>query len=67
MRIVLQRVTSAQVAIEEQVVGQIKQGYLLLFGAADTDGEDEIDYYVHKIAKLRVFSDDAGKMAPPTS
>ncbi|MCH5461281.1 D-tyrosyl-tRNA(Tyr) deacylase [Lactobacillus sp. LC28-10] len=62
MRIVLQRVTSAQVAIEDQVVGKIKQGYLILFGASDTDGEDEIDYYVHKISKLRVFSDDAGKM-----
>lgn len=62
MRIVLQRVASAQVAIDDQVVGKINQGYMLLFGAADTDGEDEIDYYVHKIAKLRVFSDDAGKM-----
>lgn len=62
MRIVLQRVTSAQVAIEDQVVGKINQGYLLLFGAADSDGEDELDYYVHKISKLRVFSDDAGKM-----
>lgn len=62
MRIVLQRVTSAQVAIEDQVVGKINQGYLVLFGAADSDGEDELDYYVHKISKLRVFSDDAGKM-----
>ncbi|MFC6254571.1 D-aminoacyl-tRNA deacylase [Secundilactobacillus hailunensis] len=62
MRIVLQRVTSAQVAIDDQVVGKIKQGYLVLFGASDSDGEDELDYYVHKIAKLRVFSDDAGKM-----
>lgn len=62
MRIVLQRVTSAQVAIDDQVVGKIKQGYMLLFGASDTDGEDEIDYYVHKISKLRVFSDEAGKM-----
>ncbi|GAX02954.1 tyrosyl-tRNA deacylase [Secundilactobacillus pentosiphilus] len=62
MRIVLQRVTSAQVAIDDQVVGKINQGYMLLFGASDTDGEDEIDYYVHKITKLRVFSDEAGKM-----
>ncbi|GAW99542.1 D-aminoacyl-tRNA deacylase [Secundilactobacillus mixtipabuli] len=62
MRIVLQRVTSAQVAIDDQVVGKINQGYLLLFGASDSDGEDEIDYYVHKIVKLRVFADEAGKM-----
>lgn len=62
MRVVLQRVTSAQVAIEEQVVGQIKQGYLLLVGAEDTDGEEEVAYLVHKISKLRIFSDEQGKM-----
>lgn len=62
MRIVLQRVTSASVAIHGKSVGQINQGFLALVGAADTDGEDELDYYVHKISHLRVFSDDAGKM-----
>lgn len=62
MRIVLQRVSEAQVSIDQQVVGQIKQGYLLLVGAADTDGDQEIDYFVHKISHLRVFSDEAGKM-----
>lgn len=62
MRVVLQRVTSAQVAIEERVVGQIKQGYLLLVGAEDTDGDDEVAYLVHKISKLRIFSDAQGKM-----
>ncbi|GAA3614120.1 D-aminoacyl-tRNA deacylase [Secundilactobacillus similis] len=62
MRVVLQRVTSAQVAIEEQVVGQIKQGYLLLVGAEDTDGDEEVAYLVHKISKLRIFSDEQGKM-----
>lgn len=62
MRVVLQRVTSAQVTIEERVVGQIKQGYLLLVGAEDTDGDDEVAYLVHKISKLRIFSDAQGKM-----
>ncbi|MTV81265.1 D-aminoacyl-tRNA deacylase [Secundilactobacillus folii] len=62
MRIVLQRVASAQVTIDQRVVGQIKQGFLILFGAADTDGEDELDYYVHKISHLRIFADEAGKM-----
>lgn len=62
MRVVLQRVTSAQVAIEERVVGQIKQGYLLLVGAEDTDSDDEVAYLVHKISKLRIFSDAQGKM-----
>lgn len=62
MRIVLQRVSSAQVAIETQVVGQIKQGYLLLVAASDTDGQEEVAYYAHKISHLRVFSDAEGKM-----
>lgn len=62
MRVVLQRVTSAQVAIEERVVGQINQGYLLLVGAEDADGDDEVAYLVHKISQLRIFSDEQGKM-----
>lgn len=62
MRIVLQRVKSAQVAIDQQVVGQIKKGYLLLVAFADQDTEADLDFYVHKIANLRVFEDENGKM-----
>ncbi|KRM76590.1 D-aminoacyl-tRNA deacylase [Secundilactobacillus collinoides] len=62
MRVVLQRVSSASVSIDEKQVGAINQGYMLLVGAEDTDGAEEIDYLVRKISRLRVFSDDAGKM-----
>ncbi|ANZ61898.1 D-tyrosyl-tRNA(Tyr) deacylase [Secundilactobacillus paracollinoides] len=62
MRVVLQRVSEASVAIENKTVGSIQQGYLLLVGAEDTDGTEEIDYLVRKITRLRVFADEAGKM-----
>lgn len=62
MRVVLQRVSDASVAIENKTVGSIQQGYLLLVGAEDTDGAEEIDYLVRKITRLRVFADEAGKM-----
>lgn len=62
MRVVLQRVSDASVAIENKTVGSIEQGYLLLVGAEDTDGAEEIDYLVRKITRLRVFADEAGKM-----
>ncbi|MCQ2569475.1 MAG: D-aminoacyl-tRNA deacylase [Limosilactobacillus sp.] len=62
MRVVVQRVAKAQVSIDEQVVGKIKQGFLLLVGIAPDDGEEQLDYLVRKITNLRVFSDAAGKM-----
>lgn len=62
MRIVLQRVKSASVSIDETIVGKIDVGYVLLVGIADSDTETELDYLVRKITKLRVFEDLAGKM-----
>lgn len=62
MRVVLQRVNHAQVAIEGEVVGKIGRGYMLLVGFAPTDGGDQLDYLVHKIVNLRVFEDEDGKM-----
>ncbi|WP_283678714.1 D-aminoacyl-tRNA deacylase [Lentilactobacillus sp. Marseille-Q4993] len=62
MRVVLQRVKSASVTIEDKLFNEIGAGYLLLVGVNDQDGEEEIEYLVHKISKLRVFEDDAGKM-----
>ena len=62
MRVVLQRVNHAQVAIEGEVVGKIGRGYMLLVGFAPTDGDDQLDYLVHKIVNLRVFEDEDGKM-----
>ncbi|MBU7563264.1 D-aminoacyl-tRNA deacylase [Pediococcus ethanolidurans] len=62
MKVVLQRVRHAQVAIEDQVVGKIGVGYLLLVGIENTDTTQQIDYLVHKIVNLRVFEDENQKM-----
>ncbi|MDN5952051.1 MAG: D-aminoacyl-tRNA deacylase, partial [Loigolactobacillus coryniformis] len=48
MRVVLQRVKQASVTIDDQVVGAIKRGYLLLVAVRDADTEADIDYLVHK-------------------
>ncbi|MBN2504754.1 MAG: D-tyrosyl-tRNA(Tyr) deacylase, partial [Bacilli bacterium] len=62
MRVVLQRVSEAQVKIDGELLASIGAGYLLLVGFTHTDSEAEIDYMANKIAKLRVFSDSQGKM-----
>lgn len=62
MKVVIQRVSQAQVAIEEQIVGQIKQGFMVLVGIYQEDTPEDVAYVVGKISKLRVFEDDEGKM-----
>ena len=62
MRIVLQRVKSASVAIEGSVVGEIEQGFLLLVGVGPDDTRDDASYLARKIAGMRIFSDENGKM-----
>ena len=62
MRIVLQKVNRAAVSIDDEIVGKIKQGYLLLVGFAPDDTEEKLDYLVHKITNLRIFEDENGKM-----
>jgi len=62
MRAVIQRVASAQVRVDGQVVGQIGQGFLVLLGIAHADGDEEALYLARKIAGLRVFEDNDGKM-----
>ena len=62
MRIVLQRVKSASVSIEGSVVGEISQGFLLLVGVGPEDTSDDASYLVRKIAGMRIFSDENGKM-----
>jgi len=62
MRVLLQRVSRASVAIDGQIHGAINQGFLLLVAAEDSDTSEQVDYLVHKISKLRVFQDDADKM-----
>jgi len=62
MRAVIQRVSSAQVSVGGQVVGQIGLGFLVLLGVAPSDGEQEAQYLARKIVGLRVFDDNDGKM-----
>jgi D-tyrosyl-tRNA(Tyr) deacylase len=61
MRVILQRVQSSQVSVNEQVVGRIGRGLNLLIGIASTDTEAELDWMVKKCLELRVFPDRAGK------
>lgn len=62
MRALLQRVGRSAVEVREQTIGQIDQGLLILVCAMDGDGPKEADQLASKISKLRIFSDEAGKM-----
>ncbi len=62
MRAVLTRVKSASVAIAGQVVGQIGRGYLILLGVGPEDTPAEATRLAEKIANLRIFNDENGKM-----
>lgn len=62
MRAVVQRVTQASVTVEDQVVGEIAEGLMVLVAVRGEDTEQDMDYIAKKIAGLRVFSDEAGKM-----
>ena len=62
MRALLQRVTRASVTIEGQTAGQTGPGLLVLVCAMQGDTEAQADHLAAKIAKLRIFTDEAGKM-----
>ena len=62
MRIVIQRVKSASVEVESEVVGQIKQGLLLLIGVEDADNDEDISWLSKKILNLRIFPDNEKPM-----
>ena len=62
MRAVLQRVTSAAVVVDQETVGQIENGLLVLLGVADGDTETDLRYVLEKTIGLRIFADDEGKM-----
>ena len=62
MRAVVQRVSRAKVTIGDRVTGAIDAGLLVLLGAGQGDTADDLAYIVDKIANLRIFADDAGKM-----
>jgi D-tyrosyl-tRNA(Tyr) deacylase len=62
MKIVLQRVSSASVKVADEIVGSIEHGMLLLIGFSSNDTEESILPTLEKIVKLRIFSDEEGKM-----
>ena len=62
MRIVLQRVSRAEVRVDGEVVGSIGCGHLLLVGFAPGDGSAQLEWMADKVLGLRVFGDEEGKM-----
>ena len=62
MRLVIQRVTEAEVQIERQTVGRCQRGFMILCGVEVGDSQNDVDYCIEKTTGLRVFEDDAGKM-----
>lgn len=62
MRAVIQRVTEANVKIDGETVGQFGQGFLVLIGVEEGDGEADFKYMATKVPNLRIFEDEAGKM-----
>ena len=62
MRAVIQRVAQASVKVDGKIVGEIARGFLVLLGVKRGDTVDDAAYLARKIAKLRIFNDDAGKM-----
>mgnify|MGYP002511366574 CR=1 FL=1 len=62
MRAVVQRVKEADVSVENQITGSIKQGLMVLLGVEDGDTEADALYMADKITGLRIFEDEEGKM-----
>ena len=62
MKAVIQRVTSASVAVDGKIVGKCGNGYLVLLGAAEGDTEADVEIIARKISNLRVFCDENDKM-----
>jgi len=62
MRAVVQRVKSANVKVNDKIIGSIGQGILLFLGVEETDQETDLEYMCEKIPNLRIFEDENGKM-----
>ena len=62
MKLVVQRVTSASVEVEGETVGEIDEGLMVLVGFGENDTTREADYLAGKLAKLRIFPDEKGRM-----
>ena len=62
MRVVIQRVTEANVKVEGEIVGEVNQGLMLLVGLQEEDTKTDVDWLVQKILNLRIFGDEEGKL-----
>ena len=62
MKIVIQRVLSASVLIQQGTVSEIQRGFLVLLGIHNDDTKQDVEYLVKKLINLRVFPDESGKM-----
>lgn len=62
MRFVIQRVSHASVTVEEEIIGRIGVGYLVLIGVGKEDTKEDADRLVKKMLGLRIFSDENGKI-----
>lgn len=61
MKFVIQRVTEASVEVDEKIIGEIANGYLVLIGVGQEDTAAEADRLIKKMINLRIFSDENGK------
>ena len=62
MKLVVQRVTSASVEVDDKICGEIEDGLMVLVGFGENDTTKEADYLARKLAKLRIFEDENGRM-----
>ena len=61
MRFVIQRVSEASVTVQQQVIGRIGKGFLVLIGVSDSDTQEIADKMIRKMTGLRIFEDENGK------
>lgn len=62
MRLVIQRVKQASVSVDQEIVGEIASGLLILLGIEDSDTQEDMDWLVKKVANIRLFDDENGVM-----
>ncbi len=62
MRVVIQRVSVAHVEVNQKIIGEINQGYVILLGIENEDSEQDVEWLAQKIINLRLFADENGKM-----
>lgn len=62
MKLVVQRVKKASVTVDDNVIGKINEGFLVLIGIGNDDNKEKADYLVKKLINLRIFTDENGKM-----